>query len=210
MDDELEPVKAFFPATAMPDADWWNALWPDPQAVVRALGVESGMRVLDLCCGDGHFTAALAAVVGPLGRVWGADLDDDLLDAARLRIEKSGAAGWVDWRVMDACDLKDIAEAPLDAVFLANTFHGVPDKGGLARAVREVLGADGAFIIVNWHKKEREETPVLGQPRGPRGELRMTPEQTVGVVLPQGFTLHGVVDVGPYHYGAVFTKLRGL
>lgn len=205
MNDEEKPAKAFFPATAMPDADWWNALWPDPQGVVRELGIDSGMRVLDLCCGDGHFTAALATVVGPQGHVLAVDLDGGLLAQAQARIEKSGLSGRVDWRVMDACDL-ELAEAPLDAVFLANTFHGVPDKGRLAHAAREVLGAGGTFVIVNWHKKERNETPVLGQPRGPRGDLRMTPEQTVDIVLPQGFTLHGVVDVGPYHYGAVFTR----
>ena len=24
---------ALFPATLMPDKDWWQALWPDPEAV---------------------------------------------------------------------------------------------------------------------------------------------------------------------------------
>ena len=40
---------AFFPATVMPDPDWWQALWPDPEGVIRALGVRPGMTVLDLC-----------------------------------------------------------------------------------------------------------------------------------------------------------------
>jgi hypothetical protein len=25
-----------FPATGMPDRNWWHALWPDPDGVVRA------------------------------------------------------------------------------------------------------------------------------------------------------------------------------
>lgn len=49
----------FFPATAMPDNAWWSALWPEPGDVVRRLGIETGMTVLDLCCGDGYFTAPL-------------------------------------------------------------------------------------------------------------------------------------------------------
>ena len=39
---------AFFPATVMPDPDWWQALWPDPEGVVMALGVRPGMTVLVL------------------------------------------------------------------------------------------------------------------------------------------------------------------
>ncbi|MHB1203164.1 MAG: class I SAM-dependent methyltransferase, partial [Acidithiobacillus sp.] len=58
-----EEQQAFFPATVMPDPDWWQALWPDPEGVITALGVTPGMTVLDLCCGDGYFTAALAGQV---------------------------------------------------------------------------------------------------------------------------------------------------
>ena len=39
----------FFPATTMPDANWWQALWPDPAKVLVEMGVEPGM-VVDLCC----------------------------------------------------------------------------------------------------------------------------------------------------------------
>jgi hypothetical protein len=47
---------------------------------------------------------------------------------------------------------------------------------------------------------------VLGQPRGPDTPLRMEPEDVRRVVEPAGFALSGIVDVGPYHYGAVFRK----
>ena len=47
---------------------------------------------------------------------------------------------------------------------------------------------------------------MLDLPRGPRDELRMQPEDVRKVVEPAGFKLETVVDVGPYHYGAVFIK----
>ena len=37
-----------FPATIMPDKDWWNALWPDPGAVIRAVGISPNMQVVNL------------------------------------------------------------------------------------------------------------------------------------------------------------------
>ena len=61
------------------------------------------------------------------------------------------------------------------------------------------------FAITNWYRRPREET-LLDQPRDPDTELRMEPEDVQQVVEPAGFTLEKVVDVGPYHYGAVFVK----
>jgi len=71
-----------FPATVMPGQDWWEALWPDPDAVIQALGFKTGMTVVDLCCGDGYFTAAIALRIGS-GRVIGFDLDPVMLEQAR-------------------------------------------------------------------------------------------------------------------------------
>ncbi|MCK7495778.1 MAG: class I SAM-dependent methyltransferase [Comamonadaceae bacterium] len=40
------------------------------------------MRVIDLCCGDGYFTAAIARRIAP-GQVVGVDLDPDMLAQAQ-------------------------------------------------------------------------------------------------------------------------------
>jgi hypothetical protein len=45
---------------------------------------------------------------------------------------------------------------------------------------------------------------ILGEPRGPKTELRLSPEQTGEAVAPSGLKLSQLVDVPPYHYGAIF------
>jgi predicted methyltransferase len=65
----------FFSATTMPDRDWWQVLWRDPEGMLRAIGIKPEMTVLDLCCGDGYFTAPLAVLVH--GKVFGLDIDSD-------------------------------------------------------------------------------------------------------------------------------------
>ena len=57
------PDERLFPATIMPDSDWWHALWPDPEAVLKAVGIEPDMQVIDLCCGDGHFTKPMCQLM---------------------------------------------------------------------------------------------------------------------------------------------------
>ena len=191
---------AFFPATVMPDPDWWQALWPDPEGVIRTLGVRPGMAVLDLCCGDGYFTAALARQVEG-GQILGFDLDERMLAAAA-----SECAGLENCCFLqgDAVALHRLLPEPVDYCLMANTFHGVPEQTALAREIARVLEPGGLFAVVNWHARPREETPVLGQARGPRTELRMTPEQVCAVIEPAGFRLQQVIDLPPYHYGAIF------
>jgi hypothetical protein len=89
---------------------------------------------------------------------------------------------------------------------LANAFHGVPDRLRLARAVRAALKPGGQFAIVNWHRRPREETMILGEPRGPRTELRLSLEQTIAAVESSGLKLARHVEIPPYHYGAVFVR----
>lgn len=196
-------LEGFFAASAMPDRDWWAALWPDPGEVLRALGIGPGMTVVDLCCGDGYFTAPLARMVDD--KVYAIDIDPQMLERARVETERQRAsvAAWI---CGDACDVARLVPEAVDYVLIANTFHGVPDKTGLACAVAEALKPGGRFAVVNWHQLPREQTTVLGKPRGPRTELRMSPEEVQATVEPAGFELARVVELPPHHYGAVFVR----
>jgi SAM-dependent methyltransferase len=192
-----------FPATSMPDRAWWAALWPDPLAVLRHLGITPGMTVLDLCCGDGYFTAPLSRLVD--GEVYALDLDPAMIEMAKAEVARQGASVR-QWLCADACAIDTLISAPIDYVLMANTFHGVPDQSGLARAIRMVLRSKGKVGIVNWHPLPREDTPVLGQPRGPRTDLRMSPHRVTAVMEPAGFRLADIVELPPYHYGIIFQQ----
>jgi SAM-dependent methyltransferase len=198
----VKSIKRFFPATAMPDSDWWNTLWPDPAKVLAKLGVDLGMDVVDLCCGDGLFTAALARMAG---RVVAIDVDPRMLDMARAKVAATRASNCT-FIEGDAYEVSKLVPWSADLVLIANTFHGVPDKERLVTAVMVVLKLGGRFVVVNWHRRAREETMVLGEPRGPKTEMRMTPGDVKAVVEPAGLRLSRVVELPPYHYGAIFIK----
>lgn len=193
----------FFEGTGMPAPGWWEALWPDPAKVLMDVGVTSGMDVIDLCSGDGWFTFPLAKIARSVVAI---DIDAALLEAAKVRIAERGGAPNCTLVEADAYNLAMVVRAPVDHVFLANAFHGVPDRPRLARTVHDVLKPGGLFAIVSWYARPREATPVLGEPRGPATELRMTPEQTIAAVEPAGLQFRNRVEVSPYHYGAIFER----
>lgn len=190
----------FFPATGMPDPDWWQALWPSPRDVLRKLGIKEGDVVADLCCGDGYFTGALANLTG--AETFAVDLDPDQLAAAQSR----GIRERITWLLGDAREIDVLMPEPVNVVLMANTFHGVPEPTELSGAVARALAPDGRFIVVNWHARPREETPVLDKPRGPATGRRLSPAALEGLVAPAGFTQEDVIELPPYHYGTVFRK----
>ncbi len=195
-------MAGFFPGTAMPDSDWWSILWPEPEEVVAKLGVEPGMDVVDLCCGDGLFTAPIAQRAR---RVLAIDIDPQMLDLARAKLDAVGVTNCA-FVAGNAYEIASLVPWPADLVFIANTFHGAPDKARLARSVAAILKPNGRFVVINWHRRPREETLVLGQPRGPKTEMRMEPEDVAAAIAPSGFRLERIVELPPYHYGAIFVN----
>src|SRR6186997_2911831 len=115
----------FFEGTGMPDPGWWEALWPDPVKVLKDVGVASNMDMVDLCCGDGWFTLPLCKIAR---RVVAIDIDGGLLEAAKVRIAERGGAPNCSFVEADAYDIGKVVRQAVDHVFLANAFHGVPDK----------------------------------------------------------------------------------
>jgi ubiquinone/menaquinone biosynthesis C-methylase UbiE len=191
----------FFQGTEMPTAGWWEALWPDPAGVLAAVGLSSGMDVVDLCSGDGWFTLQIAKIAR---HVLAIDIDPTMLEVARHRLAESGIAN-CEFIAGDAYDIAKLA-GPADFVFMANAFHGVPDRPRLAKAVNSALKSNGRFAIVNWHKRPREDTPILGEPRGPKTELRMSPQETIKSVETGGLKFSNNIEIPPYHYGVVFER----
>ncbi len=197
-------ISGFFEGTEMPTAGWWEALWPEPARVLALVGVTPGMSAVDLCSGDGWFTLQIAKIAHHVVAI---DIDGKLLEVASIRLAEAGAKN-CDFVEGDAYDLGTLVPQPVDFIFMANAFHGVPEPTRLAHAVAAILKPGGLFAIVNWHQRPREGTTVLGEPRGPKTELRMAPAQVSAAVELAGFKLAKIVDVPPYHYAAVFERLR--
>ena len=177
-------------------------MWPDPAGVLAKVGLKPGMDVVDLCSGDGWFTLPIAKIARHVVAI---DIDCNMLEVARHRLSEGGVTNCA-FVAGDAYVLVTLAPRPADFVFMANAFHGVPNPLRLAQAIREALKPTGRFAVVNWHRRPREETAILGEPRGPKTELRISPEETIKSVEPGGLKLAQLVELPPYHYGVVFER----
>lgn len=193
---------ALFEGTEMPTAGWWDALWPNPAGVLEAVGLRRDMAAIDLCCGDGWFTLPMSKVAASVVAI---DIDRTMLEAARDRLAAAGVTN-CEFVEGDAYELARHMRGPADFVLMANAFHGVPDQPRLADAIGKALKPAGRLAVVNWHQRRREETTILGEPRGPKSELRMSPAQTIASIEAGGLIFAGLVELPPYHYAVIMER----
>jgi ubiquinone/menaquinone biosynthesis C-methylase UbiE len=105
-----------------------------------ALELDSSSVVLDVPCGQGNFTSALAARV-PQGLVVGLDLSRRMLELARQRLQRQGTRSVMLVRG-DALALP-FADASMDAVSNCGGLHLYPDPPRAIAEMRRVLVARG-------------------------------------------------------------------
>jgi 2-polyprenyl-3-methyl-5-hydroxy-6-metoxy-1,4-benzoquinol methylase len=120
-------------------AEWLPAM-PDVEQRLH----RPGARVLDLGCGVGHSSIALARAY-PAVTVRGVDLDDASIAEARRNAAEAGLADRVTFTRGDAADLAGFDPADLVTVFEA--LHDMADPVAVLTAARGVLAEGGSVFI---------------------------------------------------------------
>jgi ubiquinone/menaquinone biosynthesis C-methylase UbiE len=116
----------------------------DPDAILKPY-LHEGMTAIDLGCGMGYFSRAMAKIVGDAGTVIAVDIQKEMLAITRMRAEKDGVARRI--RFLLAKD-DDIGFA--DQVDFALSFwmvHEVTDTRKLFLQVSTILKPTGTFLI---------------------------------------------------------------
>jgi SAM-dependent methyltransferase len=114
------------------------------QVALEAAGAQSGERVLDVGCGTGGTTAALAKAVGTGGRVLGVDISETLVAAARA--QKLGNATF---EVGDAATYA-FAAGSFDLVFSRFGVMFFADPVAAFRNIRRAMKPAGRLVFVCW------------------------------------------------------------
>ena len=116
------------------------------EALVHDLGVEPGMRVLDVGCGDGT-TAVPAAQLG--ADVLGVDIATNLVAAGNARALELGLAN-LTFEEGDAADLRDLGDAEFDLVISIFGAMFAPRPFDVAKALTRLTRPGGRIVMGNW------------------------------------------------------------
>lgn len=190
-----------FQNTRQPDWDWWGELWSEPKQVLSKLGIETNQSLADIGSGNGYFTLPVAELVDPAS-VYAVDIDTDLLNELSENAAEAGLSNIICLEG-DARELPSVLPERVDIALIANTFHGVEEPTVFVEQAYQSLISGGRLIIVNWHDRPKEETPIAGEPRGPPQELRLTPTETRERLSSVPFINTSVVELPLHHYALV-------
>lgn len=133
---------------------WWMAytfdnplrrLIHNPEKILGEL-VGEGHTAIDIGCGMGFFSIAMAKMVGEAGRVIAVDLQQKMLDVLTKRAKKAGVLPRI--RV-HKCEAHDVGiHEPVDFALAFNVVHEVPDAKSLFLQVGAMLKANARFLVV--------------------------------------------------------------
>lgn len=116
------------------------------EALVAALGITRGLKVLDLGCGDGT-TAIPAAKLG--ADVLGVDIASNLVAAGNKRAHDLGLTN-IRFQEGDASDLHDLADDSFDLVVSIFGAMFAPKPFDVAKEMVRVTKPGGRIVMGNW------------------------------------------------------------
>ncbi|MDR3513903.1 MAG: class I SAM-dependent methyltransferase [Caulobacteraceae bacterium] len=123
-------------------------LQPLGERLLQALAPTPGEAVLDIGCGCGATTLALAEAVGPDGAVTGVDISYPMLEVARRRV---GAAGLSQARLVEAdAQTHGFAPGGFDAAFSRFGVMFFSDPAAAFANIRGGLKPGGRLAFICW------------------------------------------------------------
>jgi SAM-dependent methyltransferase len=116
------------------------------EALVGTLGIRSGLKVLDLGCGDGT-TALPAARLG--AEVLGVDIARNLVEAGNRRAQEAGLSN-IRFQEGDATNLAGLQDKAFDLVVSIFGAMFAPTPFDVAKEMVRVTRPGGRIIMGNW------------------------------------------------------------
>lgn len=116
-----------------------------PEKILAGL-VKLGDTVMDIGCGFGYFSLAMAKMVGEKGRVIAVDIQRNSLDILRQRARKVGIAHRIETRLVTPQKID--YSSNVDFILTFWMVHEVKDKHAFLREIAAMLKPGGKYLFV--------------------------------------------------------------
>lgn len=152
-----------------------------PGSLLTDSGLKEGMVFADIGCGPGYFTLPAASVVGPGGKVYAVDLQEEMLAELRKRGLPPNVVP-----VKSEENLIPIEDGEVDFTLLAYVLHEARERSLFLTEVRRISGKGGRVLAIDWEKREEEAGPPVTD--------RVSMGEALELLTVAGFT---VIEKGP-------------
>lgn len=131
--------------------DYWNlhqrAGWQLPDQVVEALNIKSGAHVADIGAGGGYFTFILSDAVGPSGRVYAVDVEEEITIELGDKVSESDYSNVE--VILGQFNDPLLPDGTIDLVFLSNTYHHIENRVEYFSSLKADLKPEGRVALID-------------------------------------------------------------
>lgn len=164
--------------------------WYNPEAILKGIGLQSGMVFMDVGCGEGFFSILAAEIVGEAGKVYAVDLDASAIDRLKRKAAENGLRN-ISATVGKAEDTIFCTECA-NVIFFSMVLHDFEDPAKVLLNAKRMLKPSGVLVDLDWKKKQ--------MPFGPPMQIRFSEEKASNLIKQAGLTVENVKEAGPHHY----------
>ena len=149
-----------------------------PGDVLSHLPLGLGMKVADIGAGTGYFSIPIAQAVGALGHVFAVDLQPEMLDLLRGKLEQPNAPDNVSLHQGIASQLP-LPDRSVHMILYANIWHELDDLDSTFREALRVTVLGSKIVILDW----RDD---CSPPPGPPQEHRISDASVMSFLEAKG------------------------
>lgn len=165
--------------------------WQKPHEVISALKLAPDAAVADIGSGTGYFAVRFAHILAQ-GRVYGIDLEPDMVKYLGERAHKEGLANLT--ALAGAPDDPRIP-APVDLVILVDVYHHIDKRAEYFRKLRASLKPGGRIAVIDFR---------MDAPTGPPKSGRVEPARVKTEMQNAGYALAEEHAFLPNQYFLIF------
>ena len=160
------------------------------------LGLKRNMTVCDLGCGNGFHTLQMAKLIGEQGQVLGVDVQPEMLELLRERMEGQGIENVVP--ILSSYHNPRLPPETIDLVLMVDVYHEFSHPEQMLASMRKSLRPGGLIVLVEFRKED---------PKVPIKPLhKMSKKQIDKEMVANGFKFAKEFDKLPWQHMMFFAK----
>ncbi len=167
-----------------------------PDRMLDALKITTGMAVADVGAGVGFHSLKMAERVGPEGVVFATDIQPQMLLMLTRRATQAGVSNVVP--VFATETYTGLPPGRVDLILMVDVYHELSDPEESLAAFRRALKPGGRLVLVEY-RGEDPDVPI-------KPLHKMTVDQVRQEVEPQGFQFQDNLGFLPWQHVLIFQK----
>jgi ubiquinone/menaquinone biosynthesis C-methylase UbiE len=168
-----------------------------PYEVLEKMNLENGDVVVDMGVGTGYFARKIAKRVGPDGKVYGVDIQPEMIELLKKYCAEEGITNVEP--VLGAEDDPKLPKGEIDWIILADVYHEFQQPKPMLEKMRESLKPDGRIALLEYRLNGDTARHI-------KVEHRMSVEQVLAEWQPAGFELVDLHEFLPSQHFFIFKK----